>query len=88
MRQTPLDSAALIEEVGRSSRTPGAGTLAEADPRKAPTLDAAALNADGKTYDGAKALSWLSEVLTPGKGFSADEVRGMFAEAQERRRGR
>ena len=43
------------------------------DPRKAKTLDEAALNPDG-TYNGLRALSWLSDVLTGGKGMSEDEV--------------
>ena len=48
------------------------------DPRKAKTLGDAALNADGKTYNGAKALAWLSEVLHPGKGVSENEVHQIF----------
>jgi hypothetical protein len=43
------------------------------DPRKAKTLDEAALNPDG-TYNGLRALSWLSDVLTGGKGLSEQEV--------------
>lgn len=54
------------------------------DPRKADTLDQAARNPDG-TYDGARALSWLSDVLTGGKGVSEDEVRAMFADAKAKR---
>ena len=49
------------------------------DPRKANTLGDACANGDG-TYDGAKALAWLSDVLTRGKGVPVDEVRTMFAE--------
>ena len=46
----------------------------EPDPRKAETLGEAAMNPDG-TYNGLKALSWLSEVLRPGKGLPVSEVR-------------
>lgn len=45
----------------------------DSDPRKAETLDEACRNPDG-TYNGARLLSWLSEVLCPGKGVPADEV--------------
>lgn len=48
------------------------------DPRKANTLDEAALNPDGKTYNGARALSWLSDVLTGGKGMSPEEVQRIW----------
>ena len=51
------------------------------DPRKAATLDEASRNADG-TYDGARALSWLSDVLTGGKGMPEGEIRAMFADAK------
>ena len=54
------------------------------DPRKAGTLDEAARNPDG-TYNGARALSWLSDVLTGGKGVSEDEVSTMFADAKAKR---
>lgn len=43
------------------------------DPRKAKTLGEAALNPDG-SYNGLRALSWLSEVLRPGKGIPVEEV--------------
>jgi hypothetical protein len=56
------------------------------DPRTADTLDEAARNPDG-TYNGARALSWLSDVLTGGKGVSEDEVRTMFADAKAKRAG-
>jgi hypothetical protein len=55
------------------------------DPRNADTLDDAARNPDG-TYDGACALSWLSDVLTGGKGMTEGEVRAMFADAKAKRR--
>jgi hypothetical protein len=54
------------------------------DPRKANTLDEAARNEDG-TYDGARALSWLSDVLTGGKGMTSSDVRAMFADAKEKK---
>ena len=54
------------------------------DPRKASTLDEAARNADG-TYDGARALSWLSNVLTGGKGVTEGEVREVFEDAKAAR---
>lgn len=47
------------------------------DPRRAETLDEAARNPDG-TYHGARALSWLSEALTPGKGMSEAEVQAIW----------
>lgn len=54
------------------------------DPRKADTLDEAARNEDG-TYDGARALSWLSDVMTGGKGTPEGEIRAMFADAKANR---
>uniref|UniRef100_A0AAU7VG85 Uncharacterized protein n=1 Tax=Dinoroseobacter phage vB_DshS_R26L TaxID=3161158 RepID=A0AAU7VG85_9CAUD len=45
----------------------------------------AALNPDGKTYNGAKALSWLTEVLYPGNGLPEDEVARMFEEAKAKK---
>lgn len=56
------------------------------DPRKAKTLDEASANGDG-TFNGIKALSWLSEVLNPGKGLSEDEVRKIADEVKARRKG-
>lgn len=53
------------------------------DPRAANSLDEAALNPNG-TYNGIKALSWLSEVLHPGKGMSESEVTALAAEAKAR----
>jgi hypothetical protein len=47
------------------------------DPRKAKTLQEASANGDG-TYNGARALSWLSEALHPGKGVSEEEVQEMW----------
>ncbi len=54
-----------------------------ADPRRARTLDEAARNPDG-TYNGANALSWLSEVLNPGKGMTPAEVQAEFEAAKRR----
>lgn len=53
------------------------------DPRKAKTLDEAALNPDG-TYNGVRALSWLTEALHPGKGLSESEVAGIAEEVKRR----
>lgn len=50
---------------------------------RAPDLDAAARNPDG-TYNGLKALSWLSEVLNPGKGFTPAEVEAIANDVKER----
>lgn len=52
--------------------------------RKAKTLDEAARNPDG-TYNGASALSWLSDVLTGGKGVPPEEVQQMFENAKAKR---
>lgn len=56
-----------------------------ADPRKAKSLGEAAKNPDG-TYDGRKALSWLSEVLHPGQGVSVEAIQAEL-ERQKRLRG-
>jgi len=56
------------------------------DPRKANTLDEASRNPDG-TYNGYRALSWLSEVLTKGKGLSEDEVKHLAEELKRKRAG-
>lgn len=56
------------------------------DPRKAETLDDAAKNPDG-TYNGARALSWMSEALHPGAGISEDEVRRIAEKVQEFKQG-
>lgn len=55
------------------------------DPHKAKTLDEACANGDG-TYNGAKALAWLSEAIHPGHGVSEDEVRAMWNKVKEARR--
>lgn len=47
------------------------------DPRSAATLDEASRNSDG-TYNGARALSWLSEVLRPGKGIPESDVQAIW----------
>ncbi|MGQ9370406.1 hypothetical protein [Azospirillum sp. ST 5-10] len=55
------------------------------DPRKADTLGEAAENPDG-TFNGARALAWLSEALNPGKGASEAEVQALWDKARARRR--
>ena len=57
----------------------------ESDPRKAASLEEAAKNPDG-TFDGARALSWLSEALNPGRGVPVEDVDDLWKEAVERRR--
>lgn len=57
------------------------------DPRKATTLDEAAANGDG-TFNGARALSWLSEAMNPGKGASEAEVRAAWEVARRRKAAR
>jgi hypothetical protein len=56
------------------------------DPRKVRTLGEAALNPDGKTYNGACAMSWLSEALSPGNGISPEEVQKIWDEAVARKK--
>lgn len=56
------------------------------DPRKAKTLGEASLNPDG-TYNGLRALSWLSEVLTGGKGLSEEEVTKIAEEVKAKKNG-
>jgi hypothetical protein len=59
-------------------------SLDRQDPRKARTLDEASANGDG-TYNGARALSWLSEALFPGNSLSEAEVRQIFEDAKAKR---
>jgi hypothetical protein len=54
------------------------------DPRQALTLHEACANGDG-TYNGARALSWLSEALHPGKGMSIEEVLRAWDRAKAER---
>lgn len=54
------------------------------DPRKAKTLDEASLNPDG-TYNGLRALSWLSDVLTGGNGLSEEEVSKVAEEVKAKK---
>ena len=54
------------------------------DPREAGNLAEAARNPDG-TYNGLKALSWLSEVLNPGKGLPEGEVTKIWEEVKARK---
>lgn len=49
------------------------------DARKSKTLGEAAANANG-TWNGPRALAWLSEALNPGKGVSEEEVRRVWDE--------
>ena len=56
----------------------------ERDPRKAETLDEAARNPDG-TYNGLKALSWLSEAINPGKGIEQGEVAKIWEEVKRKK---
>lgn len=51
------------------------------DPRGAKDLDEASRNPDG-TYNGLRALSWLSRVVTGGKGIPLEEVEQIAAEAK------
>ncbi|PMX29244.1 MULTISPECIES: hypothetical protein [unclassified Pseudomonas] len=51
------------------------------DPRDAKDLDEASRNPDG-TYNGLRALSWLSRALTGGKGIPLEEVEQIAAEAK------
>lgn len=53
------------------------------DPRKAETLGEACANADG-TYNGLRLLSWLSEALNPGRGFSESDVRKIWNDVKEK----
>jgi len=55
-----------------------------ADPRKAHTLDEAARNPDG-TYNGARALSWLSSIISSGDGLSEEEVMKIWADVKARK---
>lgn len=55
------------------------------DPRKAATLEEACANGNG-TYNGYRLLSWLSESLNPGKGFSEQEVRDIHEQVKARRK--
>lgn len=65
--------------------TAGMGDKAMTDPREAKTLGEAAMNADG-SFNGARALSWMSEVLNPGKGASVADVQRIWDEAQAKLR--
>lgn len=54
------------------------------DPRKMKTLGEASSNENG-TYNGFRALSWLSEALSPGKGLSVEEVKQIVQEVKSKR---
>lgn len=47
-----------------------------ADPRKAKSIEEACANGDG-TFNGYRLMSYLSEAMNPGKGFSVEEVEAM-----------
>jgi hypothetical protein len=51
------------------------------DPRKAKTLGEACENVDG-SFNGIKMISWLSEVLNPGKGIPEEEVLKIWEEVR------
>lgn len=53
------------------------------DPREAMTLGEACQNPDG-TYNAFKMLSWMSEVLNPGKGISESEARKVYEGAKKK----
>jgi hypothetical protein len=54
------------------------------DPRKAKTLGEAAQNPDG-SYNGLKALAWLSECMNPGTGISVEEIKKMWEEVKAKK---
>lgn len=56
------------------------------DPRKARALEEAAANPDG-TWNGPRALSWLSEAMWPGRGMPEDEVRRIWDSAKAKAKG-
>jgi len=55
------------------------------DPRQAATLGEACANGDG-TFNGVRALSWLSEVLRPGRGLPVEEVEAIAADVRAGKR--
>ena len=57
------------------------------DPRKAKSLEDAGLNPDG-TFNGIRALSWLSGALYPSGGLSEDEVRQIAEEVKAKQQAR
>lgn len=54
------------------------------DPRLAKTLGEACANLNG-TYNGIRLLSWLDEVLRPGRGLSVEEVQKIADEVLAKR---
>ena len=54
------------------------------DPRDAKTLEEAARNPDG-TWNGARALAWLSACLGGGKGLSEAEVVAEWEKVRQRK---
>jgi hypothetical protein len=61
--------------------------VSQGDPRKAKTLDKACSNGDG-TFNGNRALAWLSEAVHPGHGVSEEEVRAIWNKVKEAKNGR
>lgn len=59
--------------------------MSGSDPRKARTMAEAARNPDG-TWNGERAMSWLTEVMNPGHGLSVEEVARIAKETVERAR--
>ncbi|MEX2126957.1 MAG: hypothetical protein WD871_01770 [Xanthobacteraceae bacterium] len=55
------------------------------DARKAKTLGQASANGDG-TFNGARAIAWLSEAMHPGAGLSEAEVLRLWDEQQKKTR--
>lgn len=47
--------------------------MTKPDPRKAKSIEDACANGDG-TFNGYRLLSYLSEAMHPGKGFSVEEI--------------
>ena len=54
------------------------------DPRNAKTLGEAAQNPDG-TYNLAKAMSWLSSVMSPNASLSEDDVKKIIDEVKAKK---
>lgn len=53
-------------------------------PVEARTLEDAAKNPDG-TWNGFKAMSWMSEALNPGRGFTPEEVEAIWDDVKARK---
>lgn len=85
----PAAATAAGKDAGGSPATsadaPASSPGASAQASSAHTLEEAAGNGDG-TYDGAKALAWLSQVLAGDRGLTEAEIREAFDVARERAR--